>query len=487
MTRSALGAPWGGAHCSAEDVATFLHSFMHLAGKALREETARPMLRNHTECLGARRGIGFALGPDGLEKGCSERSFGHSRSTGMLVWAEPESDTNCVVVTSLPSSVSGVGSRRRKVGDTNSGAQSRAPCFDSHRFPSKWDKQRDIHPRPQRNPRRRLHSHPMKKRHLFPALLALTLAPSLFAADAKTKPSTYLTAEESRAAGPDFDLQGEFADEGDNAKIGVQVIALGNDTFRAVVHHGGLPGHGWDKSAKIEIEGKRDGEKVEFTLPGGAKAMLTKDTLTGVNEKSTLKKVHRQSPTLGAKPPADAVVLFDGSNVDAWAGGHLDELGRKILASGSKTKRADFQNYTLHVEFLLPFKPIGRGQDRANSGVYMQDRYEVQVLDSFGLKGENNECGGIYSKTKPDVNMCFPPLAWQTYDIDFTAAKFDSDGKKTKNAVITVKHNGVLIHDKTEIAGPTGGGKKEDPSGGAIQLQGHGNPVFYQNVWIVTK
>ena len=83
--------------------------------------------------------------------------------------------------------------------------------------------------------------------------------------------------------------------------------------------------------------------------------------------------------------------------------------------------------------------------------------------------------------------MCFPPLAWQTYDIDFTAAKFDSDGKKTKNAVITVKHNGVLIHDKTEIAGPTGGGKKEDPTGGAIQLQGHGNPVFYQNVWIVTK
>ncbi len=138
MTRSALGAPWGGAHCSAEDVATFLHSFMHLAGKALREETARPMLRNHTECLGARRGIGFALGPDGLGKGCSERSFGHSGSTGMLAWAEPESDTFCVILTSLPSSVSGVGSRRRKVGDTNSGAQSCAPRFDSHRFPSKW-------------------------------------------------------------------------------------------------------------------------------------------------------------------------------------------------------------------------------------------------------------------------------------------------------------------------------------------------------------
>ena len=141
----------------------------------------------------------------------------------------------------------------------------------------------------------------------------------------------------------------------------------------------------------------------------------------------------------------------------------------------------------MHIEFFLPFKPLGRGQDRANSGVYMQDRYEVQVLDSFGLKGENNECGGIYSKTKPNVNMCFPPLVWQTYDIDFTAAKYDGLGKKTKNAVITVKHNGVLIHENVEIAGPTGGGKKEDPTGGAIQLQGHGNPVYYQNVWLVTK
>ena len=103
----ALGAPWGGAHCSAEDVATFLHSFTHPDGKALREATARLMIRNHTEGLGARRGIGFALGPDGFGKGCSERSFGHSGSTGMLAWSDPESDTICVILTSLPSSISG--------------------------------------------------------------------------------------------------------------------------------------------------------------------------------------------------------------------------------------------------------------------------------------------------------------------------------------------------------------------------------------------
>ena len=187
---------------------------------------------------------------------------------------------------------------------------------------------------------------------------------------------------------------------------------------------------------------------------------------------------------MGAKPPAGAKVLFDGSNADAWIGGHMDE--RNLLAAGSSTK-AKFSNFTLHAEFYLPFKPAGRGQDRGNSGVYLQDRYEVQVLDSFGLKGENNECGGIYTKARPAVNMCFPPLTWQTYDIDYEMAKFDDAGKKIKNAVATVKHNGVLIHDHQEISGPTGGGKPEAPTPGAIQIQGHGNPVFYRNIWIVEK
>ncbi len=324
----------------------------------------------------------------------------------------------------------------------------------------------------------------------LPLLLTVLAAATVvaFAADpAKPKPATYLTEAEARAAGPDFDLQGEYADAG----LGAQIIALGDSKFRLVLHRGGLPGAGWDKSAKAEVEGVLDGSKAVFNGgEGRPSAELAGGWLTGTDgrgAKFKLVKVFRQSPTLFAKAPAGAVVLFDGSDCDAFAGGHFDELGRKLLASGSRTKRADFQDYSLHVEFLLPFKPLGRGQDRANSGVYMQDRYEVQVLDSFGLKGESNECGGIYSKTRPDVNMCLPPLVWQTYDIDFTAAKYDGEGKKTQNAVITVKQNGVLIHDRVEIAGPTGGGKKEDPTGGAIQLQGHGNPVFYRNVWIVPK
>jgi hypothetical protein len=314
--------------------------------------------------------------------------------------------------------------------------------------------------------------------------VSLIFTAHLFAADSKPKPPTYLTVEEALKEGPDINLQGEYATE----KIGLQVIALGNGNFRAVIHKGGLPGAGWDKSEKVEIESKLDVDKIDFTQGDWKIALNSSDaTLEGPAGKFALKKVERESPTMGATPPKAAVVLFDGSSCDAFTGGHFDDLNRHLLASGSKTQRADFQDYTLHLEFLLPFKPLGRGQDRGNSGVYNQDRYEVQVLDSFGLKGVSNECGGIYRKTDPTVNMCFPPLRWQTYDIDFEAARYDASATKIKNAVITVKHNGVLIHDKVEIDGPTGGGKKEDPTGGAIQLQGHGNPVYYRNIWILPK
>jgi hypothetical protein len=109
------------------------------------------------------------------------------------------------------------------------------------------------------------------------------------------------------------------------------------------------------------------------------------------------------------------------------------------------------------------------------------------VLDSFGLRGENNECGGFYTKARPAVNMCFPPLSWQTYDVEFAAAKYDAAGKKIKNAVATVRHNGVVIHESYELPGATGGGIEEGPQAGPITLQGHGNPVFFRNIWIVAR
>ena len=131
--------------------------------------------------------------------------------------------------------------------------------------------------------------------------------------------------------------------------------------------------------------------------------------------------------------------------------------------------------------------PFARGQGRGNSGMYIQGRYEVQVLDSFGLDGKNNECGGIYSISEPKVNMCLPPLSWQTYDYDFTAAKYDADGKKVKNARVTIKHNGVVIHDDLELPNHTPGKHPEADSPGLLYLQGHGNPFVYRNVWVVEK
>lgn len=137
---------------------------------------------------------------------------------------------------------------------------------------------------------------------------------------------------------------------------------------------------------------------------------------------------------------------------------------------------------------MLPYRPDGRGQGRGNSGFYQVDHYELQILDSFGLDGLNNECGGFYTKAAPKVNLCLPPLAWQTYDVEFTNAVQGPDGKKARSAVATVRHNGVLIHENQEISGPTGG-HRSDPEGtpGPLKLQGHGNPLQFRNLWIVEK
>ena len=328
----------------------------------------------------------------------------------------------------------------------------------------------------------------MKTYPLFIMLPAFGLAGvslGLHAAETSQAPKaeTYLTVE---TAGPDYLDQGEYA----NDWGGAQVIALGEDRFRIVISKGGLPGAGWDGEPRTEVEGRRSGkqilctnEKNHWTYTIG-EGVVTAKTDTG--EVYTMKKVTRSSPSLGAKPPSNAVVLFNGGSKEPqeWEGGHLNERG--FLAAGCTSKR-QFKNFHLHIEFLLPFKPLGRGQDRGNSGVYLQNRYEVQVLDSFGLKGENNECGGIYSKARPKVNMCFPPLVWQTYNIDFEAAKFDADGKRSNQAVVTIQHNGVTIHEKLALDGPTASGQPESAAAGPFQLQGHGNPVFYRNIWVVEK
>jgi hypothetical protein len=152
------------------------------------------------------------------------------------------------------------------------------------------------------------------------------------------------------------------------------------------------------------------------------------------------------------------------------------------------TTRAEFQDFTLHLEFRTPYQPKARGQGRGNSGVYAQGRHEVQILDSFGLNGEANEAGAIYGVKAPSINMCFPPLQWQTYDIEFTAARYDASGKKTANPRMTVRHNGVEVQKATEIGMPTTAAPvPAGPSAGPILLQDHGNPLRFRNIWVLPK
>jgi len=286
-------------------------------------------------------------------------------------------------------------------------------------------------------------------------------------------------------AGPDFADQGEYVSDG-ASKWGVQVIALGDGEFEPVVLKGGLPGAGWDGTSRVELKAHRAGDKVVITASDGFEGSIASGAMSlktpdgGVS----LKKIMRESPRAGAKPPEGATVLFDGTNADAWQKGQMDEQHR--LKWGTKSKQK-YQDFTLHVEFLQPFKPFARDQERGNSGIYIQDRYEVQILDTFGHIAEFNGSGSMYRQHSPILNMCYPPLQWQTYDIDFHAAKFDDSGKKVKNAEITVNQNGVVVQDHYSITAKTGAGAKEGPAAGPIQLQGHNNPVVFRNVWIIAK
>lgn len=291
----------------------------------------------------------------------------------------------------------------------------------------------------------------------------------------------------------DFAIQGEYTGEienenGDKVKVGVQIIAQGDGKFAGTGYSGGLPGDGWeDKDGKASFTGEVANGTA--TLSGDVGSMTIKDgELTGMNKDGKvvgkLKRVIRQSSTVGEKPPVGAIVLFDGKNADEWNDGKVTEDG--VLEQGPTSKRM-FKDCTLHVEFMLPYEPAKRDQDRGNSGCYLQGRYEVQILDSFGLEGKNNECGGIYGISEPAVNMCFPPLSWQTYDIEFTAAKWEGD-KKTKNATMTVRHNGVVVQRDVEVPnGTTAAPVKESADAGPIYLQDHGHPVRFRNVWIVEK
>jgi hypothetical protein len=186
-------------------------------------------------------------------------------------------------------------------------------------------------------------------------------------------------------------------------------------------------------------------------------------------------------------------MLFGGTDFVHWTAGDGKDIGWKLVdgamkiapRSGSIMTKRDFRDFKMHIEFKTPQMPPNvRGESRGNSGIYIQRRYEVQILDSYGLEPKNNECGSLYKSRAPDKNVCRMPGRWQSYDIIFHAARFNGN-RKIKNARITIWHNGVLIHNDIKLANKTGAGRPEGPEPGPILLQEHGNEVSFRNIWIV--
>lgn len=198
----------------------------------------------------------------------------------------------------------------------------------------------------------------------------------------------------------------------------------------------------------------------------------------------------------GATAPSDAVVLFDGTDLSKWTtdkgknwkveNGYMEA----IKDAGSLHTKDEFGDFQLHLEFAEPTPPKGDSQNRGNSGVIIYGRFEVQVLDSYENRTyADGQCGAMYGQFPPLANACKKPGEWQSYDIVFEAPRWDTEGKQTRKASVTVIHNGVVLHHKKEFIGEVRHKEvarygRPFPSRGPIVLQDHGNPVRFRNIWI---
>ena len=199
--------------------------------------------------------------------------------------------------------------------------------------------------------------------------------------------------------------------------------------------------------------------------------------------------VEDQTPPV--TPPDNAVILFNGEDLSNWhtrdgkpAGWEVENgVITVVRGTGDIVTDEKFTDFMLHVEWMEPDMPDATGQGKGNSGVYLQGRYEIQVLDSYGLEPPGKgDCGAVYNQFAPLVNACKPPLQWQTYDVVFRAARVEEN----EQARITAIQNGKIIHNNIQVEGPTGGAMDDKISEpGPLLLQDHGNPVKYRNVWIV--
>jgi hypothetical protein len=370
----------------------------------------------------------------------------------------------------------------------------------------------------------------------------------------------------------EYAIQGEYLGKRNGAKgagdsLGAQVIALGNGTFEVKLFSGGLPGAGWNGKPPTTGKGTLDRNRVAVKAADNPEVTLgvlkpdtdTKNHIFILPGKKgiSLSKIERKSPSLGAKPPKGAVVLFSGpSDADKWDKDRIAELtdGKFLQAGGVRTKQK-FQSVQLHLEFRTAWMP---GRERGNISVHLQDRYKLPVFDNFGRSGaegngtaakyelviddaatkkdvsikkaldnldilvgisdpagprarqalkdldwEKVELENLFIKSErgemvpyssfmriektvpPKVNMCFPPMTWQTYDIDFTAPELNSAGAKTKPAKVTLKHNGVVVYDGLELK--LNKSDKELSEPGSQRLQSATDFVMFNNIWAVVK
>jgi hypothetical protein len=355
------------------------------------------------------------------------------------------------------------------------------------------------------------------KSNLALALAMFGTAGALAAADNQKleEPTVMNLPMTQNAQDPYFgDYEGTYSpseakvEEGGSAPMAAEakVVAHGHHQYKIELHAKMPNPDAWP--LQLELDGKVEGDRVLVSgYTGGhewsgeiskQKLRINKHGYGGVFEMS---RVMKKSPTEGAKPPEGATVLLaytpgTAPTLDEWKeadwittpegimhkkpdqGPNLD-----IPRSDMHTKR-EFKNVQLHVEFRLPYEPDQREQARGNSGVILADRYEVQVLDSFGLIEGTGDCASIYSVATPSINAGFPPLSWQTYDITFHAPKTDPSGKVIEPPRFTVLWNGVKVHDNQTARTPTGDASRPNASSGPLRIQDHGNLVYYRNIWI---
>ena len=236
---------------------------------------------------------------------------------------------------------------------------------------------------------------------------------------------------------------------------------------------------------KVGMKCFRSISRLSFFAAVAATAVSASLSLRGADE--TEPRVINPGP-----PPSDAIVLFDGKDHSAWRSGkggpvqwNLVDGAMQVNGTGGIFTKEEFGDIQLHVEWASPSEVKGNSQGRGNSGVYLQGRYEIQVLDSYENKTSfKGQAGALYGYFPPLVNASRRPGEWQTYDIIFHAATSDADGKLIPGSM-TVLHNGVLIQDHVAVTNSTTASPLRGPSKkGPLYLQDHGNPVRYRNIWV---